>query len=109
MLSDLRQNELDLAEEKLLLALFGSTSPSAKAQWLLNFLGIDLNKYLREFEYLVRPMMNEEGLVDGKLARALVGEKWPSLAGLIPERLFRLSEIADPMVKLLEGLKGKLQ
>ena len=43
MLSDLRQNELDLAEEKLLLALFGSTSPSAKAQWLLNFLGIDLN------------------------------------------------------------------
>ena len=43
MLTDIRQNELDLSEERILTNLFGSTTPDAKTQWLLKFLDIDIN------------------------------------------------------------------
>lgn len=108
MLSDIRQVELDAAESKILVALFGSTEPGAKAQWLMNFLGIRLNEILQEFEYLIRPMMDDQGLVDGRMMRELLGDKFPMLAQVIPPNPFRLVDIADPLAKLLEILKGKL-
>lgn len=109
MLTDLRQTELDIAEEKILLAIFGTTSPSGKAQWLLNFLGIDINSWLREFEYLVKPILREDGLVDADLARSLLAERWPGLVGLVPGRPFRLSELVEPLAKLILGLKGRIK
>ena len=53
MLSDIKQVELDLVEEKVLTAVFGSTTPNAKAQWVLNFLGINLQKIVDDFEFFV--------------------------------------------------------
>lgn len=109
MLSDIRQEELDLAERKLLLALFGSETPGPKAQWLMNFLGIDINSWIREFEYLVRPMLDSQGRVQAELARALVAEKWPAVNGLLPRENFRLVELAEPLAKLITSVKGKLR
>lgn len=108
MLSDIKQVELDAAESKILVTLFGSTEPGAKAQWLMNFLGIRLNDILQEFEYLVKPMMDDQGLVDGRMMRELLGGKFPLFAQAIPAGPFRLVDIADPLAKLLEILKGKL-
>lgn len=109
MLSDIKQVELDAAESKILVALFGSTEPSEKAKWLMNFLGIRINDLLQEFEYLVKPMMDEQGFVDGHMARGLLVERWPMVAQFIPDKSFRLVEIAEPIAKLLVGLKGKLR
>ena len=108
MLSDIKQVELDAAESKILVALFGSTEPGAKAQWLMNFLGIRLNDILQEFEYLVKPMMDDQGLVDGRMMRELLGGRFPLFAQAIPSSPFRLVDIAEPIAKLLEILKGKL-
>ena len=90
--------------KKVLLPFLGKRFP-AFLDTLLGYLPLPRHGK----EIILLRYVSGKDLVDGKLARALVGEKWPSLAGLIPERLFRLSEIADPLVKLLEGLKGKLQ
>ena len=109
MLSDLKQVELDAAESKILVAIFGSTEPGPKAQWLMNFLGIKVNALLQDFEYIIRPMMDEQGLVDGHIARGLLADRWPWIAQLIPDKSFRLVEIAEPLAKLLETLKGKLR
>jgi len=109
MLNDIKQVELDLAEEKVLTAIFGSTTPNAKAQWLLNFMGINLQEMVDKFEFFAKPMMNEQGLIDAKLARELVGEKYPFLANIVPDEDFRLVEVADSMVnvidKLLKGMR----
>lgn len=105
MLNDLKQTELDLAEEKILLAVFGSTNPGPKARWLLNFLGIDLNALIRDFEYLVRPTLREDGLVDPEIARGLLGK----FGGLVPDKPFRLMDFAEPLGKLILMLKGTLK
>lgn len=55
MLTDIRQNELDLAEERVLTNLFGSTTPDAKTQWLLKFLDIDINDIIQNFESIMKP------------------------------------------------------
>ena len=106
MLNDIKQTELDLAEEKVITAIFGSKTPSAKAQWLLNFLGIDLQKKINEFEYLVMPMMTDEGKINSPLAKSLMAEKYPFLANIIPDEDFRLVDIAEPLSKLIGGLNG---
>lgn len=104
MLTDIKQHELDIAEERLLTALFGSTTPDAKTQWLLKFLNIDLNELIQNFEFVVKPLMNEQGLVDGVLTRSLVATQYPVLSNIIPAEPFRLVDIADSIGKVLERL-----
>lgn len=109
MLDDLKQAELDLAEETLLRGVFGSETPGPKATWLLNFLGLDINAWLRDFEYLIRPLMDEQGRIIGSLARELLRERWPRLADLIPRESFRLVDFVKPLADLISVLKGKLR
>lgn len=66
MLTDIRQNELDLAEERVLTNLFGSTTPDAKTQWLLKFLDIDINDIIQNFESIMKPIMDDNGLVNAE-------------------------------------------
>jgi hypothetical protein len=104
MLTDVRQNELDLAEERLFTGLFGSTTLDAKAQWLLKFLGIDINDLIQNFEGVVKPLMDDDGLVNAELARSLVSTKSPLLSNIIPTYNFRLVDVSDGVVELLKGL-----
>ena len=105
MLSDIKQHEMDIAEERLLTALFGSTTPDAKTQWLLKFLNIDLNGLIQNFEYIVRPLMNEQGLIDSVLTKSLVATKYPVLSNMIPSEPFRLIDIADSIGRIIERKK----
>ena len=107
MLSDIKQAELDLAEEKILVSLFGSTEPSAKAQWLMNFLGIKINDIIKEFEYIVKPMMNEQGLVNGAMAKAILADKYPLFAKIVPENDFRLADVAEPVSNVIKAIKER--
>ena len=106
MLVDVKQSELDLAEARLLTAVFGSTEITTEAQWLLKFLNIDINKYIRNFESLVKPLMLDNGKVDASMMRSLVSSKYPVLSNIIPTTDFRLVEVVDILTGLLKGVKG---
>lgn len=107
MLIDIKQNELDIAEEKLFNYVFGSTTPDAKTQWLLKFLDIDINKYIQDFENFMKPLMDDQGLVDAELTKSLVASKHPVLANIIPNKNFRLVEVVDGVTQFIGVLKWK--
>lgn len=104
MLTDLKQNELDLAEEKLLIAVFGSTEPDAKVQWLLKFLDIDLNKYIQNFENVMKPLMNDNGLVNANALQSVVSLKFPTLSKALPSQDFRLSDTTEQLLTIVKEL-----
>ena len=107
MLVDVRQKELDIAEEKFLTNIFGSTTPSAEIQWLMRFLDLDINDMIQNFEGMVKPIMTHAGLVDAKRLKSLVARKYPLIAAMIPEHDFRLSTVADTVSKAIaKMLKG---
>ena len=105
MLVDVKQSELDLAEARLLTLVFGSTEIDAKTEWLLKFLNIDINKYIQNFENLIKPLMLDNGLVDAGLARSLMSAKYPVLSNIIPSQNFRLVDVVDSLTILLKGVK----
>lgn len=104
MLVDVRQNELDIAEEKLLTAIFGSTEIDTKAQWLLKFLNIDINDLIQNFENTLKPVMLDNGMVDAQMVRSLVSYKYPLMANIIPSQNFRLVDIVNELLGLLKGV-----
>lgn len=104
MLVDVRQNELDIAEEKLLTAIFGSTEIDTKAQWLLKFLNIDINDLIQNFENTLKPVMLDNGMVDAQMVRSLVSYKYPLIANIIPSQNFRLVDIVNELLGLLKGV-----
>ena len=104
MLTDMRQNELDLAEERVLTNLFGSTTPDAKTQWLLKFLDIDINDIIQNFESIMKPIMNDNGLVNAELAKSLTATKFPLLSNILPTSNFRLVDAADGVINILQSL-----
>lgn len=107
MLVDVRQNELDMAEERFMNNVFGSTVIDSKTQWLLNFLNIDINKTVQNFENFMKPILLQNGMVDAKLFKDLVQTKYPFMANIIPSENFRLVDIADDLSKVINTfLKG---
>lgn len=104
MLTDIRQNELDLAEEKLLTSLFGGTSLDTKTQWLLKFLNVDINGLIQNFENIMKPIMDDNGLVDSNLARSLVSSKFPLLSNMLPDYNFRLVDVVDGVTNTVKSL-----
>lgn len=110
MLTDIKQNELDLAEEKFFTNIFGGTTLDAKTQWLLNFLDIDINTQIQNFENFVKPLMSDNGMVDVNLARAVISSKYPALYNLLPANNFRLVDVVDGLSKTLKLLmKGVIK
>ena len=60
MLEDLKQTELDIAEEKLIRAFFGGyLEPDAQSSVVLNLLNVNVKSYLQQFEDVVRPFIND--------------------------------------------------
>ena len=105
MLVDVKQNELDIAEERLLTVLFGSPEIDAKVQWLLKFLNIDINNTIQNFENTVKPLMLDNGMIDAGLTRSLVASKYPLISNIIPSKNFRLVDIVDELTVLFKGVK----
>lgn len=105
MLADVKQNELDIAEERLLTTIFGSTTIDVKTEWLLKYLNIDINEYIQNFENIVKPLMLDNGMVDASLTKSLVSTKYPLLSNIIPSTNFRLVDIVDTLTLLLKGIK----
>ena len=105
MLVDVKQNELDIAEERLLTNLFGSTTIDARTEWLLKFLNIDINNYIQNFENVIKPLMLDNGMVNSTQLRSLVSDKYPLLVNLVPSTDFRIVDIVDTLTIVLKGVK----
>lgn len=101
MLDDVRQNELDIAEEKFFNNIFGSTDLDPKIQWLLKFLDIDINKQIQNFENIMKPLMLDNGLVNVELVKSL----YPSVSRILPNTNFRLVELVDSLSIILKGVR----
>ena len=91
MLADVRQNELDIAEERFFTNIFGSIDIDPKIQWLLKFLDIDINEQIQNFENIMKPLMADNGLVN--------------VSNLLPNTNFRLVEVVDSLSTILKGVK----
>lgn len=105
MLTDIKQSELDLLESKVMTAIFGGTTIDAKTQWLLNFLNIDINNIIQNFETIVRPMIKENGMVDINMVRGLLQDSYPWMLQVLPQNDFRLVDCADILIDILERMK----
>ena len=99
---DVKQNELDMAEEFVLAKLFGNAqTPVISKKWeiLLALKGIDyrqkINDYLFLFEQFAKDVQKDNGMFDGQKISHIIAIQYPQLQGLVlpdirPIDFFRL-------------------
>ena len=99
-----KQIEMDAVEELILQLLLGADWRSNKIFVLLNAYRPNmLQDYINKFEAIVGPFMSENGAVNGYLLRSALRSKGSTLADLIPDREFRLTDVAGEIIKLVRG------
>ena len=99
---DVKQNELDMAEEFVLAKLFGNAqTPVISKKWeiLLALKGIDyrqkINDFLFLFEQFAKDVQKDNGMFDGQKISHIIAIQYPQLQGLVlpdirPIDFFRL-------------------
>ena len=101
---DIKQQELDLAEQQMLTDIFGGYTPD-KFVLRIGFFKYDLSpkvqKVLNDFESIAKPMMNEQGQIDLSQLRKYVAIDYIN----IPEGLYRPIELYRKIQPLVAGLK----
>ena len=87
---DVKQNELDIAEEFVLAKLFGNaTNPVISKKWeaILILKNINyrekINEYLNIFEIFAKDLQKENGYFDGNKTTQLMILQFPYLQGLV--------------------------
>ena len=89
---DIRQQELDFAEQQILNDIFGGYT-SDEFVYRYGFFKIDLaprvQKIVNDFENFVRPMMDEDGYIDSSAIKKYINEQ----AINIPDGKYRLVEL----------------
>lgn len=101
---DIKQQELDLAEQQMLTDIFGGYTPD-KFVLRVGFFKYDLSpkvqKVLNDFENIAKPMMNEQGQIDLSQLRKYVAIDYIN----IPDGLYRPIELYRKIQPLVAGLK----
>lgn len=99
-----KQIELDAFETIVLKSVFGENWQQSKAFLFLNaFKPGAVQNYINRFEAVVEPFMSENGAVNGYLLKTALQVQNSMLADIVPDREFRLTDIARDVVKLLKG------
>lgn len=101
---DIKQQELDLAEQQMLTDIFGGYTPD-KFVLRIGFFKYDLSpkvqKVLNDFENIAKPMMNEQGQIDLSQLRKYVAADYIN----IPDGFYRPIELYRKIQPLVAGLK----
>jgi hypothetical protein len=101
---DIKQQELDLAEQQMLTDIFGGYTPD-KFVLRIGFFKYDLSpkvqKVLNDFENIAKPMMNEQGQIDLSQLRKYVATDYIN----IPDGFYRPIELYRKIQPLVAGLK----
>lgn len=101
---DIKQQELDLAEQQMLTDIFGGYTPD-KFVLHVGFFKYDLSpkvqKVLNDFENIVKPLMNEQGQINLSELRKYVAIDFIN----IPDGSYRPIELYRKIQPLVAGLK----
>lgn len=101
---DIKQLELDLAEQQLLTDLFGGYTPD-KFVIKLGIFKYDFShkvqKVLNDFESIVKPAMDEKGMID----LTELGKHFATGFINLPEGKYRPIELYSKIQPLVAGLK----
>lgn len=71
---------------------------------LKDSLDIDINDIIQNFESIMKPIMDDNGLVNAELAKSLTATKFPLLSNILPTSNFRLVDAADGVINILQSL-----
>jgi hypothetical protein len=63
-----------------------------------------MNKTIQNFENFVKPMLKDDGRVDGVLLNKLIASKFPKLSQMLPKDDFRLVEASSAISEVLKGI-----
>lgn len=101
---DIKQQELDLAEQQMLTDIFGGYTPDKfvlRAGIFKYDLSGKVQKVLNDFESIVKPAMNEQGQIDLSELRKYIAVDFIN----IPDGLYRPIELYRKVQPLVAGLK----
>lgn len=89
---DIKQQELDFFEQQILTDMFGGFTPD-KFVYKYGFFKLDLTqkvqKAISKFEAMVKPVMDDNGYIDGKAIKQFINDDYLNL----PEGKYRLIDI----------------
>jgi len=105
-MTDRIQMELDVFEKSALELVFGKDyQNNQKYMWISRFFPDVIQKRIDSFEQFMRPLMNEDGQIDGAMLKSIAGEKLGSFKSVIPDRPFYLSDISSTAKMIFLGEK----
>ena len=106
MITDLKQAELDIVEQKILTELFGGYSPDnmviKKGIFKID-VSSDVQKYINMFEEFIKPLMNEQGYLNGAELKQYIDSK---ISWMLPNGDFRIGDVYDVIVPLAKRILG---
>ena len=106
MITDLKQAELDIVEQKILTELFGGYSPDnmiiKKGIFKIDISG-DVQKYINMFEEFIKPLMDEQGYLNGEELRQYIDSK---ISWMLPTGKFRIGDVYDLIAPLAKRILG---
>lgn len=96
-MEDIKQFELDTFEKKLMQQLFGSETLPQPIVFGLKMAKINIQDYIDIFEFWIKPMMDDKGMVDGTILNKLFEKINIDLKQYItiPQDKFRLVDIIN--------------
>lgn len=65
---------------------------------------IGINDIIQNFESIMKPIMDDNGLVNAELAKSLTATKFPLLSNILPTSNFRLVDAADGVINIFQSL-----
>jgi hypothetical protein len=101
---DIKQLELDLAEQQVLTDIFGGYTPDRfviKVGIFKYDLSPKVQKVLNDFEKMVKPMMTDEGKINLAELRQRIASDYIN----IPDGLYRPIELYQKIQPVVGGLK----
>lgn len=101
---DRKQMELDVFEKGALELVFGKNYESnQKYMFVSKFFPDVIQKRIDTFEQFMRPLMNDDGQIDGAMLKSIAGGKLGSLKSVIPDKPFYLSDVSSTAKMIFLG------
>lgn len=105
---DIRQQELDFVEQQILTDIFGGYTPD-KFVYRYGFFKVDLSpkiqKIIHDTETFIKPMMDENGLIDSTHVKKYLNENIIKL----PDGHYRLIEVYRKAQPFLSSLMNYIR
>ena len=101
---DRQQMELDAFEKAALELVFGKNYESNQKYMIVSkFFPNVIQQRIDSFESFIRPLMDEDGKIDGTMLKTLATGKFASLNSIIPNAPFYLSDVSSALKLIFLG------